>query len=194
MVRGLAALYTTTNGDALKSTKGSQTVARGRAAARFTDVNMSGVRFTPVVQAHSGGLFPVIGVAAAFFVIVSALTSWGAIAVNDSTGITGGLVFSSVSGAVLLLAIVAGHNIKLFATAEMVGAIGPFGGVRVCPRTDLAEIRTVWHWYQGLGLGFWLLPTLHFRQRDGVDAFATSAYLYRRDGLRNLAAYPRGSD
>jgi hypothetical protein len=164
-------------------------VARGRAAARFTNVNASGIRFTPVVRVPSGGLFPVIGVAAAFFVIASALTLWGAIAVNDSTGITGGLLFSSVSSAVLLLASVAGHKVKLFATPELVGAIGPFGSVRVCSRTELAEVRTVWHWYQGRGLGFWLLPTLHFRQHDGVDAFATSAYLYRRDGLRDLAAY-----
>jgi hypothetical protein len=110
-------------------------------------------------------------------------------AVNDSTGVTGGLVFSSIAGAVLLLALLAGHNIKLFATPEMVGARGPFGGVRVCPRTELAEVRTVWHWYQGRGLGLWILPTLHFRQRDGIDAFWTPVYLYRREGLRDLAQY-----
>jgi hypothetical protein len=63
------------------------------------------------------------------------------------------------------------------------------GGVRVCSRSELAEIRTVWHWYQGRGMGYWVFPTLHFRTRDTSDAFITPVLLYETEELLALSAY-----
>ena len=118
------------------------------------------------------------------------LLFWGgATAVNDSAGEAGGLVFLLASCGLAGLGFIAGRNIRLFANQEMVGIVGPLGGVRVCSRSELAEIRTTWHWYQGRGMGFWVFPTLHFRKRDTSDAFATPALLYQSDDLLALGNY-----
>jgi hypothetical protein len=160
-----------------------------RVPVRFTEMRLRASRFTPAVQARSGGLFPIVGVAASLLLLTSAFALVGAVVINDPAGVTGGLVFSLALGAVLVLTTIARRNIKLFATPELIGVVGPFGGVRTCPRVDFAELRLVRH---GDVLGtyiLWRFPTLHVRRRDGVDAFSTSAYLYRKDGLRDLAQY-----
>jgi hypothetical protein len=113
----------------------------------------------------------------------------GATAVNDSAGEVGGLIFLLLSAGVVAFAFIAGHKVRLFANPELVGMVGPMGGVRVCSRAELAEIRTVWHWYQGRGMGSWVFPTLHFRKRDTTDAFLTLALFYETDDLLALGAY-----
>jgi hypothetical protein len=149
-----------------------------------------GTQLTPSVEARSGGLFLVVEASAFLLFVISAFTWVGAMAVNDSAGIAGGLLFSLAFAAVIALAIVASRNVKLFATPEVIGVVGPLGGVRTCPRAEFAELRFVRHSWSSLhGVVFWRLPTLHFRRRDGVDAFSTSAYLYRKDGLQDLAQY-----
>jgi hypothetical protein len=149
-----------------------------------------------MVEARSGGLFLVMGAASLLLTVISTLTWVGAVAINDSAGSTGGLLFSLAFGTLLLLTIVAGRNVRLFATPELIGAVGPLGGIRTCPRAEFAEIRLVRHGDQFGTFIFWRFPTLNVRRRDGVDAFSTSAYLYRKDGLRDLAQYlgvPLGS-
>ena len=133
-------------------------------------------------------MFPVVGIAATLLLLISALTWAGAVAINDPAGVIGGVAFSFAFAAVLLLTIVAARNVRLFATPELIGAVGPLGGVRTCPRAEFAELCLVRH-KDWAGFIFWRLPTLHVRRRDGVDAFSTSAYLYSKDGLHDLAQY-----
>jgi hypothetical protein len=144
-------------------------------------------RVQPIVEARSSILFNVVGAVALFFAIVSALVWSGAAAVHDAVGTNGALLFTLVAGSILVLALIAGRNVKLFASQDLVGCVGPFGGVRVCQRTELAEVRTVWHRYAGREIGSWVFPTLHFRRLDGVDAFVTAAVLYRAKGLQAVA-------
>jgi hypothetical protein len=142
-----------------------------------------------MVEARSGGLFLVMGGASLLLTVISTLTWAGAVAINDSAGATGGVLFSLSGAALLLLTIVAGRNVRLFANPELIGAVGPFGGIRTCPRAEFAELRLVRYGDRVGDFFFWRRPTLYVRRRDGVDAFATSAYLYRKDGLRDLAQY-----
>jgi hypothetical protein len=121
--------------------------------------------------------------------IISVFLWGGATAVNDTTGETGGLIFLLISAGIFVIAFVGGRNVKLFANPDVVGVVGPLGGVRLCPRSELGEIRTVWHWYQGRGIGSWVFPTLHFRKRDTSDAFMTPVLLYQTDDLLALGAY-----
>ena len=147
-----------------------------------------GARLAPMVEARSGGLFPVVGISVLLLSVISTLTWAGAVAIDDSAGKIGGLAFSVAFGAVLLLTIVAGRNVRLFATPEVIGAVGPFGGLRTCPRAEFAELRLERHWDPVFGI-FWRFPALHIRRRDGTDAFSTSAYLYRKAALEDLARY-----
>jgi hypothetical protein len=135
---------------------------------------------------ESGALFKVVGGTALMGVVFGALVWSSAGTIHDLAGANGALVFLMVCSIVLLGAFVASRNIKLFVQHGMVGCVGPLGGVRTCPRDELTEIRTVWHWYQGRGMGIWVFPILHFRRRDGSDAFATPAILYPSDSLRTL--------
>jgi hypothetical protein len=135
---------------------------------------------------ESGALFKVVGGTALMGVVFGALVWSSAGTIHDLAGANGALVFLMVCSIVLLGAFVASRNIKLFVQHGMVGCVGPLGGVRTCPRDELTEIRTVWHWYQGRGMGMWVFPILHFRRRDGSDAFATPAILYPSDSLRTL--------
>jgi hypothetical protein len=141
---------------------------------------------TPFVV-DSSALFKVVGGTALVGVILCALVWSSAAAMQDSAGANGALVFLMAASIVLLAAFVASRNIKLFVQQGIVVCVGPFGGVRACPREELSEVRTVWHWYQGRGMGMWVFPTLHFRRRDGSDAFTTPAILYRSGGLQTLA-------
>jgi hypothetical protein len=140
-------------------------------------------------EARSGSIFTVFRGTGLLLGIISVFFWGGATAVNDTTGETGGLVFLLISAGTVLMAFVAGRNVKLFANPEVVGVVGPLGGVRLCPRSELGEIRTVWHWYQGRGIGSWVFPTLHFRKRDASDAFMTPVLLYQPDDLLALGAY-----
>jgi hypothetical protein len=146
-------------------------------------------RVQPAVQARGGSfftLFRAVGILLATF----AVFFWGgAASVHDRTWETGGVVFLLVSVAIVVFAFVAGRKVQLFANQGFVGIVGPVGGVRVCPRSELAEIRTVWHWYQGRGMGYWVFPTLHFRRRDTSDAFITPVLLYEAEELLALSAY-----
>ena len=160
------------------------------AGRRFTEMEVP-ARVQPLVQAKAGSIFTVFRGAAILLATISVFVWGGATAVNDTTGEVGGLVFLLASAGVVVFAFVAGHNVQLFVTAEVVGIVGPLGGVRTCPRSELAEIRTVWHWYQGRGMGSWVFPTLHFRKRDTTDAFVTFALLYEDDELHALGAYLR---
>ena len=135
---------------------------------------------------ESGALFKVVGGTALIGVVFGALVWSSAAAIHDSAGVNGALVFLMVFSIVLLAAFVAGRNIKLFVQHGRAGCVGPLGGVRACQLDDLTEIRTVWHWYQGRGMGMWVFPILHFRLRDGSDAFATPAILYPSDSLQTL--------
>jgi hypothetical protein len=146
-------------------------------------------RVQPAVQIRSGGIFNIFRGAGLVLAILGLFFWGGSTAVNDTTGEAGGLVFWLASAGTWALAFVASRNIKLFANEEVVGMVGPFRGVRVCPRSDLGEIRTVWHWWQGRGMGFWVFPTLHFRKRDTSDAFITLVLLYRAEDLPALGAY-----
>jgi hypothetical protein len=146
-------------------------------------------RLQPAAEAKASRLFRVIGGVAGAIGILCALVLGGAVAVNDASGIRGSLVGISIASAILLGSISAGRNIKLFATADLVGWVGPLGGVRMFARSDLSEIRTVWHWWQGRGLGWWIFPTLHFRRRDTTDAIVTPAIFYEPEGLQALSAY-----
>jgi hypothetical protein len=139
------------------------------------------------VVVDSSALFKVVGGTTLIGVIFGALVWSSAAAIHDSAGEIGALVFLMAASIVLLAAFVASRNIKLFVQQGMVGCVGPFGGVRACLCDELSEVRTVWHWYQGRGMGMWVFPTLHFRRRDGSDAFTTPAILYRSDGLQTLA-------
>jgi hypothetical protein len=141
---------------------------------------------TPFVV-ESGAMFKVVGGTALVCVVFGALVWSSAAAIHDSVGANGARVFLMVCSIVLLATFVASRNIKLFVQHGMVGCVGPLGGVRACPRDELTEIRTVWHWYQGRGMGMWVFPILHFRRRDGSDAFATPAILYPSDSLQTLA-------
>lgn len=146
-------------------------------------------RVLPAFQARSSSIFTLLRGVGLLLVIVAVLIWGGATAVNDSTGETGGLVFLLASAGIVALAFIAGRNVKLFANQEMVGIVGPLGGVRVCSRSDLGEIRTIWHWYRGRGMGSWVFPTLHFRKRDTSDAFMTPVLLYQSEDLLALGAY-----
>ncbi len=146
-------------------------------------------RVQPAFEARAGSIFTVFRGAGLLLGIVAVFFWGGAAAVNDSAGETGGLVFLMVSAGIVTLASVAGRNVKIFANPEVVGTVGPLGGVRVCPRGELGEVRTVWHWYQGRGMGYWVFPTLHFRKRDTADAFMTPVLLYQREDLLALGAY-----
>jgi hypothetical protein len=128
-------------------------------------------------------------VAASFLLLLSVLAWAGSFAINDSAGVTGGLPFTLVSGALLAAATISGHNIRFFANADVIGVVGPLGGMRTCSRAEFAELRLVrdrdW-----LGASiWWRLPRLQVRRRNGSDAFVTSAYLYQRSGLRQVARY-----
>jgi hypothetical protein len=154
-------------------------------------VDVSAARIRPVIEARSGGIFTLVRGAALLLAMFAILFWGGAVAVNDSTGETGGLVFLAASVSLVALAFIAGRNVKLFANEDVVGVVGPLGGVRVCSRSELSAIRTRWHWYQGRGMGSWVFPTLHFRTRDTSDAFMTPALLYRSEALLALGAYLR---
>src|SRR6266550_8533955 len=146
-------------------------------------------RVQPAVEVKSGSIFTVLRGAGLVLAILG-LAFWGrATAVNDSTGEAGGLVFWLASAGTWVVAFIASRNVKLFANEDVVGMVGPFGGVRICARSELGEIRTIWHWWQGRGTGFWVFPTLHFRKRDTSDAFITPVLLYRTEDLPALGAY-----
>jgi hypothetical protein len=146
-------------------------------------------RVQPAVEVKSGSIFTVLRGAGLVLAILGLAVWGGSTAVNDTTGEAGGLVFWLVSAATWAFAFVASRNVKLFASEDVVGIVGPFRGVRVCSRGELAEIRTVWHWWQGRSLGYWVFPTLHFRKRDTSDAFITPVLLYRGEDLPALGAY-----
>jgi hypothetical protein len=146
-------------------------------------------RVQPAVRVRSSSVFTVLR-GAGFVLAIFGLSFWGgATAVHDTTGEAGGGVFLLASAGTWAFAFLAGRNVRLFANEDMVATVGPFGGVRVCPRSELAEIRTIWHWWQGRGLGFWVFPTLHFRKRDTSDAFITPVLLYRTEDLPALGSY-----
>jgi hypothetical protein len=152
-------------------------------------VDVPAARVQPAVQARGGTFFTLFRGLGILLAII-AVFFWGGVAsVHDSTLETGGLVFLLASVGIVVFAFIAGRNVKLFANTEVVGIVGPLGGVRVCPRSELSEIRTVWHWYQGRGMGYWVFPTLHFRKRDTSDAFVTMVLLYETDDLLGLGAY-----
>jgi hypothetical protein len=146
-------------------------------------------RVQPAVQARGGSFFTLFRALGILLATIAVFFWGGAASVHDSTWETGGVVFLLASVAIVVFAFVAGRKVKLFANQGFVGIVGPVGGVRVCPRSELAEIRTVWHWYQGRGLGYWVFPTLHFRKRDTSDAFTTPALLYETQDLQALGAY-----
>jgi hypothetical protein len=155
---------------------------------RFNPVDVS-APIRPVIQARGGSIFAVLRGVGLLLAMFAVLFLGGAAAVNDSAGETGGLIFLVASASLVALAFIAGRNVKLFANEDVVGIVGPLGGVRVCPRSELGEIRTRWHWYQGRGMGSWVFPTLHFRKRDTRDAFMTPVLLYRGEELLALGAY-----
>jgi hypothetical protein len=146
-------------------------------------------RVQPAVEVKSGRIFTVLRGAGLVLAILGLAFWGGATAVNDTTGEAGGLVFWLASAGTWAFAFVASRNVKLFANENLVGMVGPFRGVRVCSRNELGEIRTVWHWWQGRGMGFWVFPTLHFRKRDTSDAFFTPVLLYRPEDLPAFGAY-----
>jgi hypothetical protein len=146
-------------------------------------------RVQPAFLARSGMIFTLFRGVGLLLGIVAVLFWGGAAAVNDSTGEAGGLIFLLGSASMVSLAFIAGRNVKLFANEDVVGIVGPFGGVRVCSRNELGEIRTLWHWYQGRGIGSWVFPTLHFRKRNTDDAFVTPVLLYQNEDLVALGAY-----
>jgi hypothetical protein len=121
--------------------------------------------------------------------LVSTLAWAGSIAIKDTAGATGGLAFTLVSGALLAAATISSRNIRFFANADVIAVVGPLGGMRTCSRAEFAELRLLrdrdW-----LGASiWWRLPRLQVRRRNGTEAFVTSAYLYQRKGLRELARY-----
>ncbi len=152
-------------------------------------MDVPAARVQPTFQARGGSIFIVFRGAALLIVIIALFFWGGATSVNDRAGENGGLVFLLVSAGIVAFAFIAGRKVRLFANQDLVGSVGPFGGVRVCARTDLAEIRTVWHWYQGRGMGSWVFPTLHFRKRDTSEAFTALVLLYENDDLLGLGAY-----
>jgi hypothetical protein len=152
-------------------------------------VDVPAAHVQPAVRARGGTFFTLFRGLGILLAIV-AVFFWGGVAsVHDSTLETGGLVFLLASVAIVVFAFIAGRKVQLFANQEFVGIVGPLGGVRVCPRGELIEIRTTWHWYQGRGMGYWVFPTLHFRKRDTSDAFVTPVLLYEADDLLALSAY-----
>jgi hypothetical protein len=146
-------------------------------------------RVQPAVQARGGSFFTLFRGLGILLAIVAVFFWGGAASVHDSTWEASGLAFLLASLAIVVFAFVAGRKVQLFANQGVVGIVGPVGGVRVCLRSELAEIRTVWHWYQGRGMGYWIFPTLHFRKRDTSDAFSTPVLLYETEGLLALSAY-----
>src|SRR5260370_21165829 len=130
-------------------------------------------RLQPAFQARSGSIFTVLRGAGLLLAIVSVFVWGGATVVNDGRGETGGLVFLLASAGMVALAFIAGRNVKLFANQDVVGIVGPIGGGRVCSRSELCEIPTLWHWYQGRGMGSWVFPTLHFRKLYTRDPLMT---------------------
>jgi hypothetical protein len=181
-------LYSTTNNRVLEST--GVNLGTGRdIVPRFTDVAQSASKIQPQVEARSGGLFSVFAVAASFLLLLSALAWAGSIAIKDTAGATGGLAFTLLSSALLAAATISSRNICFFANTDVIGVVGPLGGMRTCSRAEFADLRVVrdrdW-----LGASiWWRLPRLQVRRRNGTDAFVTSAYLYQRNGLREVARY-----
>jgi len=152
-------------------------------------MDLLAARVQPAVEVKSGSIFTVFRGAGLVLAILG-LSFWGgATAVNDSTGEAGGLVFWLASAGTWVFAFIASRNVKLFANEDVVGVVGPLGGVRICARSELSEIRTIWHWWRGRGMGSWVFPTLHFRKRDTSDAFITPVLLYRTEELPALGAY-----
>lgn len=152
-------------------------------------MDVPAARVQAAVRARGGTFFTVLRGAGILLAIVAVFFWGGAASVNDTAWATGGLVFLLASLGIVVLAFTAGRKVQLFANQEFVGIVGPLGGVRVCPRGELAEIRTTWHWYRGRGIGYWVFPTLHFRKRDTSDAFITPVLLYETDDLLALSAY-----
>jgi hypothetical protein len=146
-------------------------------------------RVQPAVQVRGGSFFTLFRAFGILLATIAVFFWGGAASVHDSSWETGGLVFLLASVAIVVFAFVAGRKVQLFANQGFVGIVGPMGGVRVCSRSELAEIRTVWHWHQGRGMGYWVFPTLHFRTRDTSDAFITPVLLYETEELLALSAY-----
>jgi hypothetical protein len=97
----------------------------------------------PTFQARGGSIFTVFRGAALLLAIIALFFWGGATSVNDTAAENGGLLFLMVSAGIVAFAFIAGRKVRLFANQELVGSVGPFGGVRVCARTDLTEIRTI---------------------------------------------------
>ena len=143
----------------------------------------------PVVTVRSGPVFVLIGSGALIVLMFSAVMWAGASAMQDLRVATVSGILVVISGALLALTALARKNVRLFANEDVVGSVGPFGGVRLCPRAELREVRVVWRPYRGRGDATWAFPSLHFRRLDGVDAFAKPALLYRHGDLKTLANY-----
>jgi len=156
---------------------------KGTASNEVTGVTES----AEAVVVPSSALFKLIGGIALVCEIFGAVVWSSAIAMRDSDVANGALVFLGLFGVVVLACYAANRNIRLFVQQDIVGCVGPLGGVRLCQLADLAEVRTVWHRYTGRGMGVWVFPTLHFRRRDTSDAIVTPAIFYRIDALQALA-------
>jgi hypothetical protein len=141
------------------------------------------------VEVHAGPVFTYVGGAALVFVLFGAITWASATAVTDPAGETGSAIFLLCASAILALTMVGRRNVKLFANDEVVGRVNFFGATRVCLRSELAEVRVIWHRYTGRGMGMWVFPTLHFIRRDLTDALATPAIYFRTKDLLELAQF-----
>jgi len=130
-----------------------------------------------------------VGGTALLCVTFGAVTWASATAVGDTTGETGSTMFLLGAILILILTVVGRRNVSLFANDEVVGCVGFFGETRICLRSEVAEVRLVWHRYTGRGMGAWVFPTLHFLRQDLTDALTTPAFLYRNDDLRKLADF-----
>lgn len=157
----------------------------------FRVMAASAASVKPVVTVRSGPVFVIIGSSALIFLVFSAVAWAGASAMNDVGAAVVSGSFLLVSGALLAVTVVARKNTRLFANEDVVGSVGPFGGVRLCLRAELREVRVVWQRYRGRGWGdaTWAFPSLHFRRLDGTDAFAKPALLFRYGDLNTLANY-----
>ena len=142
-----------------------------------------------LAEVGAGPVFNFVGGAALVLVVIGAVTWGGATAVRDPAGEIGSAIFLLGALAMLVLSVAGRRNVRLFANDALIGCVGLFGGTRVFPRAELAEVRVVWHRYTGKGMGMWVFPTLHFLRRDVTDAFVTPAILYRPNDLQKLAAY-----